>query len=71
MQFYFSEKDKRLPFKNTGNIDLLLYVYILGAYVHMYAKHEVFTIKPVARGLSTDAGQCWMTTTRNGQFMIV
>ena len=64
-------------FKNTGHIDLIIHVHILGAYVHMCARYEVSVIKPVARGLSTDDTNTNNDNTgrqhrmpHDGQFMI-
>ena len=35
--------------KITGCIDLIIYVHVLGAYVHIYSRYEFSMIKPVAR----------------------
>ena len=55
----YSEKEKRLSFKNIGNIDLIFHVHTLVAYMHTCAKYEVSIIMPVAR--KTVQRQCQMT----------
>ena len=43
-------KEKWLPFKNTGHIDIIFHVHMLGViYVHICLRYEITMIKQVAR----------------------
>ena len=42
------KKEKWLPFKSVGQIDLIFHVDVLGAYVRMCTRFEVSMVKSVA-----------------------